>query len=647
MNRRVLFGLLLSMIVYLTLSVAASAMEFTPPESMKYGEYKWVTNPNGTSTEYYQGTMDGAPWQGDTYMMDEMNEAARVFAEVGIDEGTTGQVPQIVSGGTPNTTYAADQVYDALKGKLFTTPGEAEVGDEIIAEGVAEGTLPTLAAVAAGLNGVIVGIGGPIVAGVALGVGVDELLGIPAMEELTGGSNIEVEAYNASYEAVWPHDEEVELGEVAACGVSALYSAMKAQSGFSTGEVCEFPSLQEAGFWVYEGALHECTGGIKCVQYEGGCTQDVGYNAFGFAGGTWWGYNKEGNCESVLLPDECPKGTVWFDCVIENKGSREVNLQFYSPLSEMFAYAAIPSKLSEESLKSKQKHVSGTGSTSAMPAIPEPVTPPVPADVPAPATDKIIHTAPRKPSPHEEKECEEEKCTKIKPVPLFPPVETSPPGTPEIPNPEDPTVPKPGVNELYTDYKAKVEAAGFPNVSENVLPDTSIDPEVGPNDVADVNPQPGTKAEPSTPVRVDVNPADAPNPRVPGEAGGGGIGPPTEPGLHFPKIGVLCTGFPFGVPCWLASTISSWSGTAVAPEWGFEGLKIEGHTITSAKFKLSRLEPIMEYVRPAMVGFATIGLVLLFFSFARGGGPPSGSGGDSGGSDQSYSEEQGNFIAGG
>ena len=51
----------------------------------------------------------------------------------------------------------------------------------------------------------------------------------------------------------------------------------------------------------------------------------------------------------------------------------------------------------------------------------------------------------------------------------------------------------------------------------------------------------------------------------------------------------------------------------------------------------------MEVVRPAMLIFATIGLVLLFFRFAKGGGPPSGSQGDN--NTQTYAEEQGSFMS--
>ena len=112
----------------------------------------------------------------------------------------------------------------------------------------------------------------------------------------------------------------------------------------------------------------------------------------------------------------------------------------------------------------------------------------------------------------------------------------------------------------------------------------------------------------------------------------GGIGAPTLPGFKIPSFGALCEGFPFGVPCWLFSTIESWSGAGSAPEWGIEGFSVLGHEVHGTKFKLSHLEPIMEKARIAMLLFCTIGLVLLFYNFAKGGSPPSGGGiGDTGG----------------
>jgi hypothetical protein len=186
-------------------------------------------------------------------------------------------------------------------------------------------------------------------------------------------------------------------------------------------------------------------------------------------------------------------------------------------------------------------------------------------------------------------------------------------------------IPIPKPDELATTYATEVEAAGFTSPAPRVytLNETSANPEEGPGDVAAVSPEPGSRANPSTQVEIGANPDDA----APGETGGGLPGP-TEPGIKFPNFGVLCRGFPFGVPCWLIKAIESWSATGVAPEWGFENLEIDGTKIPDGKFKLSALEPIMEVLRPIMVGFATIGLVLLFHRFAKGGSPSSGGSGE-------------------
>lgn len=189
-------------------------------------------------------------------------------------------------------------------------------------------------------------------------------------------------------------------------------------------------------------------------------------------------------------------------------------------------------------------------------------------------------------------------------------------------------IPEPQPNELATEYAKQVEELGFEHVTLKVVTETAINPYVGPNEVARVSPSPGTKASPSTSVEVDANPADSPAPSEPP----GGIGGPTLPGIKLPNFPVLCKGFPFGVPCWLIQTIEGWSAAGSAPELGIENFEVEKHTISGAKFKLSHLEPIMEKVRPAMLIFATIGLVLLFYRFAKGGGPPSGSSDDSSGS---------------
>jgi hypothetical protein len=189
---------------------------------------------------------------------------------------------------------------------------------------------------------------------------------------------------------------------------------------------------------------------------------------------------------------------------------------------------------------------------------------------------------------------------------------------------EELEIPPPRPNELGSEYVTELESDGFTDVTLKTLPESDIDSRIGPEEVSYTAPAEGTRTKSTTKITVEQNPDNAPTPAEPTK----GIGGPTLPGIHFPDFGVLCKGFPFGVPCWLVGTIESWSVAGEAPELGIESFEIEHHKIPGAKFKLNKLEPIMEKVRPAMLIFATIGIVLLFYGFAKGGGAPSGSQGE-------------------
>lgn len=174
-------------------------------------------------------------------------------------------------------------------------------------------------------------------------------------------------------------------------------------------------------------------------------------------------------------------------------------------------------------------------------------------------------------------------------------------------------------NETATEYNSRIRSLGFTDTEVTTRTEAELNPEVGPDGVAAVEPAPGNEYAPKTEVKIEANPDTAPPPES-----HSGIGPPTEPGFKLPSFTVLCKGFPFGVPCWIAETIEGWSVSGSAPNWGVEEIEVEHTKIPPIKFDLAKLEPIMEYVRPAILIFATIGLVLLFFRFAKGGGPPSG-----------------------
>lgn len=194
--------------------------------------------------------------------------------------------------------------------------------------------------------------------------------------------------------------------------------------------------------------------------------------------------------------------------------------------------------------------------------------------------------------------------------------------------------------ETGTQYKERLEREGWTKVSVQTLTETATDPSIGPNDASYTVPSEGSETAPgkATPITVEQNPSDAPSPSE-----GGGITPPILPGFKIPNFGVLCKGFPFGVPCWLIKTVESWSATSKCPVWSIGEYTVHGKKIPEASINLCSygLEPIMEKARIAMLIFSTLGLVLLFYRFAKGGSPGSGGSQDLGYSFSSVGEEQG------
>lgn len=624
MRRVALLALLLSF----AFPASALARTFAPPGDMHPDEYKYVENPDGTFTEYYQGGT-GEPIQGDTYSAEGMEESARVMSEIAADEGTTGQDGSIVIGSDGDNMWAAEYLTNELAtGEPYATPGEAEVGDELIDAGIADGTLPDLATVASAATGAVLTAGGIVVVGVAIGDGIDAALGEPELVEYFSGLEQKRSTptlRNQRYFAEWD-GSAVHLGQVESCEQERLQGDPRWPSSINLGApvkegeppelLCVFLGVEWGGEWSYE-IEHESA----WEKQEGHCVESIhGYPSFYIWGGDISGYAPSPTCEKALVPDTCTAG--WWQCeeyLVPGEKGKAVEWRLWATLGQAFWWGAFPSSTEID------RHASAP----LAPPVPRqgavsPITPPAKTDVPAPARHHIIEKATDKPT---EKELEEkEKLGKpVHPTPLIPPIEKGA----EIPSPTSPIVPTPSRSgELFPEYASKVEQAGFTVAPESyILPESAIDTSVGPNDVSDtrISPAPGTAAEPTTKIRVGVNPGDAPEP---GE-GHTPISGPTEPGIDFPNFGVLCKGFPFGVPCWLAQTIEGWSAASKAPKWGISSFTVEGHTIPGATFDLTKLEPIMEIVRPAMLVFATVGLVLLFYRFAKGGSPASGSGSDS------------------
>lgn len=185
-------------------------------------------------------------------------------------------------------------------------------------------------------------------------------------------------------------------------------------------------------------------------------------------------------------------------------------------------------------------------------------------------------------------------------------------------------VPAPQAGETGEAFKGRLEGLGFTDVVLHTLPEASTDPHVGPSEVAYTSPSAGTRVKPEARLDVEENPTNAPVP-----PSGGGIGSPTLPGIHLPKLALLCNTMPFGVPCWLVHQLEAFSGTGAPPVWHIHSFKVYGtYKTPEASISLAPLEGIMEIVRPFMVIFGTIGIVLLFYriftghAIGRGENPP-------------------------
>lgn len=611
--RRILLCILLTGMIVFGLVGLAEARTYGDPGSMKTGEYKYVENPDGTYTEYYKGNTAELPVRGDTYTAEGIDESDRVFSQVGVDEGTTGQNGSIVEGATTDNEYGAEGVTKAFRtNKPYTTPGEAEVGDELIDEGIAEDTLPSLPELVSAASGSVLTGGGVILAGVALGAGIDQLLGVVEFGEILGGSPSISPGCAYEYESdckwasIWT--PEVRLGEVGLCEQHEFLYPFEIIHLATTEEICEYPEVhfEELDEYIDTfGESHEVDNICSGWAGQGGDFQ--------------YSFETTSTCKT-LVPEECvfvmvsvcerffsgPEGKLWTEPQV---GYSYEYARIWEGLFEGFSFGSFPG---DEGLKSHESHIAvpPPHTIPAKPEVPE-QKPPPPATVPAPARHKIIEKA-KKPETTKEKE-EEEKGKKAIPKPLIPPIEEGS----EIPDPSRPVVPqpKPG-GELFPDYAKDVERAGFSVTPESyTLPEGDIDTEVGPGDVAepDISPEPGTSADPGTKIRVGVNPADAPPP-----GGHKPIGGPTEPGINLPHLTLLCTVFPFGVPCWLKEQLQAFSASSAAPVWTIGPIEWDGHKIPKAEIHLSNIESIMELVRPFMIIFGGIGIVFFFYKVFTG-----------------------------
>lgn len=607
-------------VVHLTPALAIGGLDEGPP-------YEWTDVESGC--EQYRCLLDHEKNVVETYSRSEWEQWEREINAtgdcLGYDFGCAEEQMADrtdIEGPTFAQSNAAEDSVTALREEGTSLAPEAEkVWD---AAGVDADTLPAQDSVAdylvsAGLEAPPAALaGGALLVGLAIGNGLDQLFHLPDLEEII--EEEEEASESAAAEAAAKVGGHINCTETAPTFTETHFeTGPGSEVYFAEGVETKIEKFEPAGcYYISEAGTF---GGPNGVQVE---SQEVGSASEGllrpkrieplatpqpppgFAG--HWTYEEYLASESIYA---CPnKEALCFGIggsfpVHDGRSyTRFKTLRFISEskpceLPGCLKPAGIPAP---DIITPKIEQNNVKANLQPAPVYPHPATVPSkgPERIKEQKVKEITEVAPaRKPLEEKAKPKEKEEEEEAKPL--------------EIPIPQE--------DELATTYAAEVEAAGFTSPAPEIFPlkEASPNPEEGPADVGTVSPDPGSRAEPGTEVKIGENPADAVPP-----PSHGGIGGPTEPGFKFPSFPVLCKGFPFGVPCWLAKTIESWSTTAEAPVWGFhfewEARRIEG------SFNFAKLEPIMEKVRPAMVIFATVGLVLLFYSFAKGGGPPSGSG---------------------
>lgn len=543
-----------------------------------------IQNPDGTYSLWGEGGNNPIR----TYSPTEAARMAKEDEALLFQAGETGQdAGEFIEGLGAKERTASEELRSRLAtGQEYASPAEATVGNDVVAQDEAAGLLERAPTMLARL-GDLAAAGATLYAGLQIGNALDRTFGLPELFPENNNSFTSSKRMNYSW------------------GPYRLAEA----SGHALNESCEERGLI--------GTPGKCL--VVEVEYQS-LTEQFNEGSHVWEPHGSFGPSFVAGSESKPGP-ECPKsgpnpqvkrlklsGPVKVYCVQTAEGvskflikdSELKDLQFPANKHEGLTWGP-----HGETHEGREERVTGPerGTT---------VTPPAPATVPPPVTTYILHERESEfPGVNEEGETETEKEQEEHAVPT--PFEI------EIPHPEK--------SELGTHYVTRLHELGFTDVVEAILPAANEDPRVGPNEVAYTSPAEGSQVRADSTVIVEVNPGDAP---VPDESGSGGFGSGL-PDLKLPKFGAICTNFPFGVPCWLIGEFAAWSSTASTPIFTIEAVKIHGATIGPASVNLSSLEPIMTKVRPFMILFSTIGLVLLFYNFARGGGPPSGGQGDGGG----------------
>lgn len=568
---------------------AATARTFSPrPFGGGFAE-----NPDGTWSLW--GEDAKAPDPLHTYTAAEHSDVGQYYAA--LEEGlgsayVSGADASKVAGISAERISASDGLLERLAtGESYKSVPESFVGNDLVDGAVADGLWPSEEVVLEGTvatGSELVAPLGAAVAGFAIGDGVDELLGLPTLGSLLWDGPVveKPERYYTHGFAPLPGGEVV-YGHPEKCATEPYYE------------------------WDFNSHMEFALKGLVCG------TADVKYfyRLHYFSGGEWHteSANERGpGSETELEPFRVESGEEWqcFELSVagprigypEDQPYHQRCIEYPASHGEAFNRTTF-----WDSSQVKRAAFPAKGLSGNVVYTPNTLPAPPPQTVPHPPKPDEQMKLPVVTYIAHERETHD-----------LPGVEGDP-----VPSPLEIEIPAPERNELATHYVTRLHELGFTSVVEFTLPDTDTNPYVGPGEVAYTQPTPGSRVTPSTAISVQVNPEDAP-PAIPPATTPGGL-----PELKLPKLGAVCRNFPFGVPCWLIQEFSTWSGTSSAPTFTVGAFGVRGVTIGPAEISLAPLEPIMSKVRPFMVLFSTVGLVLLFYKFATGGGPPSGGRSDS------------------
>jgi hypothetical protein len=168
-------------------------------------------------------------------------------------------------------------------------------------------------------------------------------------------------------------------------------------------------------------------------------------------------------------------------------------------------------------------------------------------------------------------------------------------------------VPAPLPGETSQQYADRLEELGL-EPDTIVLPDTSLDPQKGPNEIVGTNPQPGQRVQQGTPITIRLNPPTAP----PVGPVPGSCDPHNIRGFNLDPLAVpVGDVFPFGIFGWMADAMSSWGASPVAPSWSIPlGPNLD------LPLDLAVMQPVIDYLRPVLLIVSAFGLVWMLAAAA-------------------------------